>query len=214
MWSRCRLCCCRCRWRPAARSTAVCAPRPSSADGSSSPAGHDSGCPCAAGCGMQCCAQTLAGPPQPLSPRFDLTRFVAMAPPPALRARRPIGRSQPANPARAARRLTSPSPIPSQSVHSHAALDASARCIVRRPNMTRTYIHCRRRCRAALAQRAGASRRRHRRQLENRRALGARHAERRQRRRRLYEDHQYRHRARPPGRRLHRHRQAASKSMR
>jgi hypothetical protein len=34
----------------------------SSADGSSAPAGHDSGCPCAAGCGMQCCAQMLAAP--------------------------------------------------------------------------------------------------------------------------------------------------------
>ena len=37
--------------------------------------------------------------------------------------------------------------------------------------------------------------------VEDFRALGARDAERRQRRWRLYEDHQYRHRARPPGRR-------------
>jgi hypothetical protein len=27
------------------------------------PAGHDSACACAAGCGMQCCAPALAGPP-------------------------------------------------------------------------------------------------------------------------------------------------------
>ncbi len=27
------------------------------------PAGHDTGCACAAGCGMQCGASTLAGPP-------------------------------------------------------------------------------------------------------------------------------------------------------
>jgi hypothetical protein len=33
-------------------------------DGSPSPAGHDSGCPCAAGCGTQCCVQSLAGSPQ------------------------------------------------------------------------------------------------------------------------------------------------------
>ena len=35
-----------------------------SVDGSPSPAGHDSGCPCAAGCGTQCCVQSLAGSPQ------------------------------------------------------------------------------------------------------------------------------------------------------
>lgn len=31
---------------------------------SQSPAGHQDGCPCAGGCGMQCCVHTLAGPPQ------------------------------------------------------------------------------------------------------------------------------------------------------
>ncbi len=31
---------------------------------SQSPADHQTGCPCAAGCGMQCCVHTLAGPPQ------------------------------------------------------------------------------------------------------------------------------------------------------
>lgn len=28
------------------------------------PVQHDTGCPCAAGCGMQCCVQSLLGPPQ------------------------------------------------------------------------------------------------------------------------------------------------------
>jgi hypothetical protein len=53
-----------------------------SADGSSSPAGHNTGCPCAA-CGMQCCGQVLAGPP-PVVAALDLTRAVTMAPVPAL----------------------------------------------------------------------------------------------------------------------------------
>jgi len=33
-----------------------------SAEGSHSPGSHETGCPCAAGCRMQCCAQALAGP--------------------------------------------------------------------------------------------------------------------------------------------------------
>ncbi len=28
------------------------------------PTGHSTGCPCAAGCGMQCCVHALAAPPQ------------------------------------------------------------------------------------------------------------------------------------------------------
>jgi len=52
-------------------------------DGSPSPAGHDSGCPCAAGCGTQCCVQTLAGPAV-ATVTFDLTRSIAMAPAPAI----------------------------------------------------------------------------------------------------------------------------------
>lgn len=28
------------------------------------PAGHQTGCPCAAGCGMQCCVHAFGGPPQ------------------------------------------------------------------------------------------------------------------------------------------------------
>lgn len=37
-----------------------------SAGGSPAPAGGDTGCPCAAGCGMQCGVHALAGPPQSL----------------------------------------------------------------------------------------------------------------------------------------------------
>jgi hypothetical protein len=54
-----------------------------SADGSSTPAGHDSGCPCAAGCGTHCCAQTVAGPPVG-TVILDLTSAVARMPPPAI----------------------------------------------------------------------------------------------------------------------------------
>jgi hypothetical protein len=50
-----------------------------SADGSPTPAGHDSGCPCAAGCGTHCCTQTLAGPPV-VAVTLDLTHAVAMMP--------------------------------------------------------------------------------------------------------------------------------------
>jgi hypothetical protein len=32
--------------------------------GTPSPVNHDNGCPCAAGCGMQCGAHALAGPPK------------------------------------------------------------------------------------------------------------------------------------------------------
>jgi hypothetical protein len=53
-------------------------------DGSPSPAGHDSGCPCAAGCGTQCCVQTLAGPPQ-VTVTLGLTRTVTMTPAPAIK---------------------------------------------------------------------------------------------------------------------------------
>jgi len=61
--------------------TSLCAAA-ASAHGSSPPAGHDSGCPCAAGCGMQCCVQALAGPP-PGAITIFLTRTIAMAPEPA-----------------------------------------------------------------------------------------------------------------------------------
>jgi hypothetical protein len=51
-------------------------------DHAPSPAGHDSGCPCAAGCGTQCCVQTLAGPPVVVT--LHLTRAIAMTPAPAI----------------------------------------------------------------------------------------------------------------------------------
>jgi len=60
---------------------------------SQSPAGHQSGCPCAAGCGMQCCVHALAGPPQTLIP-LGLTQVGTLLPPPALeRVVRPALRS-------------------------------------------------------------------------------------------------------------------------
>ena len=71
--------------------------------GSQTPGNHDTGCPCAAGCGMQCCAQTLAGAPQVISVKLGLTRLSAMTPAPAFApavrsaARRPqIPRAPPA----------------------------------------------------------------------------------------------------------------------
>lgn len=39
------------------------APCTASSSENTRPPGHDSACACAAGCGMQCCAQALAGPP-------------------------------------------------------------------------------------------------------------------------------------------------------
>ncbi len=54
-----------------------------SADGAPTPAGHDSGCPCAAGCGTHCCTQTLAGPLAG-TVILALTRAVAMMPVPAI----------------------------------------------------------------------------------------------------------------------------------
>ncbi len=69
-------------------ATSLCA---AASDGSShAPVGHDSGCPCAAGCGMQCCAQTLAGPPQAISVRLGVTRTTTMLPALALE---PVARS-------------------------------------------------------------------------------------------------------------------------
>jgi hypothetical protein len=53
-----------------------------SVEGQSAPGSHESGCPCAAGCGTQCCVQTLADPPQfTFAP--VLSRAIAMAPSPA-----------------------------------------------------------------------------------------------------------------------------------
>jgi hypothetical protein len=50
-----------------------------SVDGAPLPASHDSGCPCAAGCGMQCCVQMLTGPQQGAN-ASSLTRVRAMTP--------------------------------------------------------------------------------------------------------------------------------------
>ena len=55
-------------------------------DGSPQPTGHDGGCPCAAGCGTQCCVQSLAGPPQ-VAIILAPTRAIAMTLP---RATEPI----------------------------------------------------------------------------------------------------------------------------
>jgi hypothetical protein len=55
-------------------------------DGSPQPTGHDGGCPCAAGCGTQCCVQSLAGPPQ-VAIILAPTRAIAITP---MRAIEPI----------------------------------------------------------------------------------------------------------------------------
>ncbi len=44
--------------------------------GGSGPAGHENGCPCAAGCGMQCCAQNTLLPPR-IVISFAVTQVVA-----------------------------------------------------------------------------------------------------------------------------------------
>ncbi len=49
------------------------------------PPGHDSACACAAGCGMQCCAQALAGPP-PSEFAFVSCEIGILAAPAAFRA--------------------------------------------------------------------------------------------------------------------------------
>jgi hypothetical protein len=54
-----------------------------SIEGQSAPGSHDSSCPCAAGCGTQCCVQTLAAPPQ-FTFAAVLSRVIAMAPAPAI----------------------------------------------------------------------------------------------------------------------------------
>ena len=52
-------------------------------DGSPQPTGHDGGCPCAAGCGTQCCVQSLVGPPQ-VAIILAPTRVIVMTPPRAI----------------------------------------------------------------------------------------------------------------------------------
>src|ERR1035441_10416248 len=54
-------------------------------DHASSPAGPDSGCPCAAGCGTQCCVQTYVGPPQ-VTVAYLHTGCSVIAPLPSIKA--------------------------------------------------------------------------------------------------------------------------------
>jgi hypothetical protein len=45
------------------------------------PISHQTGCPCAAGCGMQCCAQGLAGAPQvAVAPAMSQSYVLVAAP--------------------------------------------------------------------------------------------------------------------------------------
>ena len=50
-------------------------------DGAPPPASHDGPCPCAAGCGMHCCAQVLAAPPQAVSVRGPASALTVLARP-------------------------------------------------------------------------------------------------------------------------------------
>jgi hypothetical protein len=61
-------------------SSSICA---SSAESPQQPASHETGCPCAAGCGMQCCVQVLIGSPQAVM-AMRLTYVRASAPAPAI----------------------------------------------------------------------------------------------------------------------------------
>ncbi len=61
---------------------------------SQSPAGHQTGCPCAAGCGMQCCVHAFAGTPQTRIP-LGVTQVGALLPPLALE---PVVRPAPRGP--------------------------------------------------------------------------------------------------------------------
>ena len=54
-----------------------------SADGTQPPSSHETGCPCAAGCGMQCCGLALIGPPQVVV-AVALTQGLMLTPVPAL----------------------------------------------------------------------------------------------------------------------------------
>lgn len=60
-------------------ASSICA---SSAEGSPPPASHETGCPCAAGCGMACCDHALTGPLH-RGVALSLTYAHAMTPAPA-----------------------------------------------------------------------------------------------------------------------------------
>jgi hypothetical protein len=64
-------------------SSSVICTAGASVESSQLPASHDTGCPCAAGCGMQCCIDTLAGPPQ-VAIAFELTSVTKIKPAPAV----------------------------------------------------------------------------------------------------------------------------------
>jgi hypothetical protein len=69
-------------------SVATAAPFPdslcaASADGSQPVGRHETGCPCAASCGMQCCGLALIGPPQVVV-AVALTPGLMLTPAPAL----------------------------------------------------------------------------------------------------------------------------------
>lgn len=59
-----------------------------SIDGAPPPANHDGGCPCAAGCGMQCCTQALADAPQ-VALILGPTRIAILVSPPVVEAALP-----------------------------------------------------------------------------------------------------------------------------
>jgi hypothetical protein len=65
-----------------------------SQDGPARPGSHDSTCACAAGCGMQCSAQTLAGPPQ-IALALGPTRIAMPVPMPAIEVVLPPPRRNP-----------------------------------------------------------------------------------------------------------------------
>jgi hypothetical protein len=66
----------------AAIDSSVCATQ-AAADGAQPPGGHDTGCACAAGCGMPCCGQALTGP-SAFTVALELTPGIAMTLPSAL----------------------------------------------------------------------------------------------------------------------------------
>lgn len=61
----------------------LCIEASATTGGAPAPAGHDNGCPCAAGCGMQCYVQTFVGPPQTVI-ALQFTRAVAVTLAPVL----------------------------------------------------------------------------------------------------------------------------------
>jgi hypothetical protein len=67
----------------ASPGVSLCPAVTSTADPQSGNSHGGSGCPCAAGCGMQCCVPALAGPPK-AGIVLALTSPIRLAPPPTL----------------------------------------------------------------------------------------------------------------------------------